>query len=40
MEEQELREKIAKEIEANGENGLHWHNYTVQDEILKIVRGK
>lgn len=39
MNEQELREQIAKEIEANGKNGLPWHNYTVQDEILKIVRG-
>lgn len=38
--DQRVRNRIAKEIEDYAVDGLHWHNYTLLEEILRVIRGE
>lgn len=38
--DQRIRNRIAKEIEDYAINGLPWHNYTLLEEVLRVIRGE
>ena len=38
--DQRIRNRIAKEVQDFAVNGLHWHNYTVLEDILRVIKGE